>query len=639
MAGLRFRGGGPFIFGRVHILMPKLFSAPEAIAEDIIRDVGTDLQVGLPLGLGKANHIINALYARAVADRSIKLTLFSALTLEKPRPGSLLEKRFIGPVIDRLFGGYPDLTYASALHAGALPPNIEVIEFFFLAGKWLHVPFAQQHYISANYTHASSYLLARGLNVVTQLVAKRVVDGVARFSLSCNTDTTLDILRARAEGGASFRLVGQVNSELPFMPGAADLSADEFSAVLESPETDFPLFAPPAEPISDTKYAIGLHAAGLVPDGGTLQIGIGQVGDALAQGLIVRHRDNAQFHAIMQRLAPGAQQSALQTGSFEKGLYGVSEMLFEAFLGLVDAGILKREVDGVMLHGAFFLGPKSFYRSLREMPPEQIARIQMMPVSFTNEIFGDEVAKRRARVDARFVNNTMMATLMGAAVSDGLEDGQVVSGVGGQYNFVAQAFALQGARSVLALEATRPAGAKTLSNIRWNYGHTTIPRHLRDVFVTEYGVADVKGKSDAETIAAMLAVTDSRFQTELAKIAKDAGKLPKAFEIPAAHRENFPERIVAALKPARDAGLLPSFPFGSDFTEVEQRLIPALQVLQEVQRTPLRLPGLLWQGSAHTPDAADSQCLARLGLDAPATLAERAYRALVSAALMRSRGK
>ena len=90
------------------------------------------------------------------------------------------------------------------------------------------------------------------------------------------------------------------------MPGAGDLPADEFSAVLDSPETDFPLFAPPAEPISDTKYAIGLHAAGLVPDGGTLQIGIGQVGDALAQGLIVRHRDNAQFHDIMQRLAPGA---------------------------------------------------------------------------------------------------------------------------------------------------------------------------------------------------------------------------------------------------------------------------------------------------------------------------------------------
>jgi hypothetical protein len=618
--------------------MPKMFADPDAIAEDIIRDVGTNLVVGLPLGLGKANRIINALYARAAADRGINLTFFSALTLEKPRPSNLLERRFITPVIDRLFGGYPDLAYADALHAGALPPNIQVIEFFFLAGKWLHVPFAQQHYISANYTHASSYLLARGLNVVTQLVAKRVVDGVTRYSLSCNTDTTLDVLRARARGAAAFKLIGEVNSELPFMPGAGDLPAEEFSVVLDVPGECFPLFAPPSEPITDTKYAIGLHAAGLVRDGGTLQIGIGQVGDALAQGLIVRHRDNAQFHAIMKRLRPAVDPALeLHTGSFEKGLYGVSEMLFEAFLGLIDAGILKREVDGVVLHGAFFLGPKSFYRALREMTPSQIARIQMMPVSFTNELYGDEATKRRARVDARFVNNAMMATLMGAVISDGLEDGQVISGVGGQYNFVAQAFALVGARSILTVEATRPAGAGTQSNIRWRYGHETIPRHLRDIIVTEYGVADLKGKSDAEVIAAMLAVADSRFQDELMRQAKDAGKLPRNFEIPPASRDNHPERIAAALKPAREADLLPSFPFGSDFTDVEMRLIPALQILQDAQRVPRRLPGLLWQGFVGSPDAADEQCLARLGLDKPATLAERGYRALVSAALARSR--
>ncbi|TWC05912.1 acyl-CoA hydrolase [Bradyrhizobium macuxiense] len=618
--------------------MPILFSDPEAIAEHIIRDVGTELVVGLPLGLGKANHIVNALYARAVADRSINLTLFSALTLEKPKPKSLLEQRFIGPVIDRLFGGYPDLAYADALHRGALPPNIKVIEFFFLAGQWLYQPFAQQHYISANYTHAASYLLSRGLNVVPQLVAKRVIDGVPRYSLSCNTDTTLDVLRARAQGRASFKLIGQVNSELPFMPGPGDLPADEFAAVLDSPDTDFPLFAPPSEPISDTKYAIGLHAAGLVRDGGTLQIGIGQVGDALAQGLVVRHRDNAQFHGIMQRLAPGtAQAAAAETGPFEKGLYGVSEMLFEAFLGLIDAGILKRDIGGVMLHGAFFLGPQSFYRALREMKPEQLAQVQMMPVSFTNEIFGDEEGKRRARVDARFVNNAMMATLLGAAISDGLDNGQVVSGVGGQYNFVAQAFALEGARSVLALEATHQSGKKAQSNIRWSYGHETIPRHLRDIFVTEYGVADTRGKSDADVIAAMLEVSDSRFQSELMRQAKDAGKLPRDHEIPAAHRENCPERISAALKPARDSGLLPSFPFGSDFTDVEQRLIPALQILQQAQRSSLQLAGLLWQGMRHPPDAADRECLARLGLDKPAHVAERAYRALVTAALQRSR--
>jgi hypothetical protein len=615
--------------------MPKLFTDPDAIAEDIVRDVGRKLVVGLPLGLGKANHIVNALYARAVADRSIDLTFFSALTLEKPQPQSLLESRFITPVIDRLFGGYPDLAYAEPLRHGKLPPNVRVIEFFFLAGRWLRVAAAQQNYISANYTHAASYLIASGLNVVTQLVAKRVVDGVPRYSLSCNTDTTLDALKAREQGRASFKLVCQVNSELPFMPGPGDLPADSFSAVLDSPATDFPLFAPPSEPISDAKYAIGLHAAGLVRDGGTLQIGIGQVGDALAQALIVRDRDNRQFSDIMARLSPGAPPR--ETGPFATGLYGVSEMVTEAFLGLIDAGILRRAVDGVILHGAFFLGPKSFYRELREMGPEQIARIHMMPVSFTNELYGDEEMKRAARIDARFVNNAMMATLLGAAVSDGLDNGQVVSGVGGQYNFVAQALALSGARSVLALEATRQSAGQAQSNIRWNYGHETIPRHLRDVFVTEYGVADVRGKSDSDVIAAMLSITDSRFQDGLARTAREAGKLPKAFEIPSAHRENTPERIAAALKPAREAGLLPSFPFGSDFTDIEQRLIPALMVLQDAQHAPLRLAQLLWRGMTHPPDAADRECLARLGLDKPTTFAERMYRALVNAALQESR--
>ncbi|CAN5410550.1 acetyl-CoA hydrolase/transferase C-terminal domain-containing protein [soil metagenome] len=544
--------------------MPKVFSDPEAIADDIIREVGTRLVVGLPLGLGKANHIINALFRRAVSDRSIHLTIFTALTLEKPTPSADLERRFIGPVIERLFGGFPDMEYAKAVHGKTLPPNIEVIEFFFLAGKWLGNGYAQQHYIAANYTHASSYLLTRGVNVIAQLVAKRIVDGQTRYSLSGNTDTTLDLMRARDEGRIAFRMVAQVNSELPFMPGQGDLAADEFHAVLDSPETDFQLFAPPSEPISDTKYAIGLHSAGMVRDGGTLQIGIGQVGDSLAQSLIVRHRDEAAYRGIMSRLSP--RQMPRETGPFTTGLYGVSEMFFEAFLALIEAGVVKREVDGAVLHAAFFLGPKSFYRALREMTPEQIGRIQMVPVSYTNQLYGDEDAKRRARPDARFVSKAMMVTLMGAAISDGLDNGQVVSGVGGQYNFFAQAFALEGARSVLTLEATRGSARKAVSNIRWSYGHTTIPRHLRDVVVTEYGVADLRGQSDADVIAAMLNVSDTRFQGELMRQAKEAGKLPKGHEIPAAHRENFADRITSALKPARDAGLLPAFPFGSDFT-------------------------------------------------------------------------
>ena len=610
--------------------MPPDFSRADDIADRIISDVGKTIVLGLPLGLGKANHIANALYARAAADPSIRLSIFTALTLEKPRPSSDLERRFINPVIERLFGGYPDLTYASALHANKLPPNIEVNEFFFLAGRWLGSPAAQQAYIAANYTHAFNYLLSRGVNVVAQLVARRGEGEAARYSLSCNTDITVDLLKVRREGRASFRLYGEVNSELPFMPGDADIPASEFSGVLTGPDIEFPLFAPPAEPITDRKYAIGLRVAGLIRDGGTLQIGIGQIGDALAQALIMRHRDNTTFAEILRALGG---DGAAETDSFAHGLYGVSEMFVEAFLKLIEAGVIRREVDGALLHAAFFLGPNSFYRALREMPPDRLDKIQMKAVSFTNEVLEATEAKRRARVDARFVNNAMMVTLLGAAVSDGLDDGRVVSGVGGQYNFVAQAFALEGARSILTFEATRGTGRKLESNLRWAYGHQTIPRHLRDVFATEYGVADVRGRSDHDTIAAMLGIADSRFQSELMREAKDAGKLAKTFEIPAAHRENYPERVTAALKPYRRSGALPAFPFGSDFTEAERMLIPALQILQGASPLLLARLALEGVGAART---ANAEALARLQLDAPRSLSDRLYRLLLSAALKRS---
>ena len=97
----------------------------------------------------------------------------------------------------------------------------------------------------------------------------------------------------------------------------------------------------------------------------------------------------------------------------------------------------------------------------------------------------------------------------------------------------------------------------------------------------------------------MLAIADSRFQDDLTRQAKDAGKLAKNFEIPSAHRENFPERIAAALKPAREAGLLPSFPFGSDFTDVEQRLIPALQLAAGRAESAIAIGGAV-VGGAHT---------------------------------------
>ncbi|HEX5508244.1 MAG TPA: acetyl-CoA hydrolase/transferase C-terminal domain-containing protein [Pseudolabrys sp.] len=607
---------------------PARYDDAAQVAAAIVERVGKKIVLALPLGLGKANHIVNALYAMAAADRSIRLTIFTALTLEAPRAKQELERRFLEPFAKRVFAGYPPLDYATAAHAGTVPPNIEINEFFFLAGQWLHSPYAQQHYISANYTHALRYVLDRGVNVIGQLVAHRA-DEPRPYSLSCNPDLTLDLLKLRRESRTDFVFAGQVNSELPFMSGDAAIAESEVDLLLDGSAADFPLFAPPREPIALADYAAGLHAASLVPDGGTLQIGIGSLGDAVTQSLILRHRNNADFCKLLASLrARPTQNDGIHTTPFNQGLYGCSEMFVEGFLDLFRAGLLKREVDGAVLDGGFFLGSRAFYKSLREMPRDTIEKFRMRPIDFVNQLYGGEDAKRRARVSARFINDAMMTTALGDVISDGLDDGRIVSGVGGQYNFVAQAFALDGARALIMLRASRTVKGKAESNIRWRYGHVTIPRHLRDIIVTEYGIADIRGKSDRDVIAAMLAITDSRFQNQLLAQAKEAGKIERSYEIPKAARNNTPDAVARALQPASDAGLLAPFPFGTDFTAAEQRLLPALQQLKTsspVQLATLALRGALISGK--------NDGLERLGLAQPKGLAERLYAALVRGAL------
>ena len=604
---------------------PAVFSDPDALAEAIVRKVGKRVVLALPLGVGKANHVANALYARAAADPSISLNIFTALTLETPKPGSDLEMRLLGPISDRLFAGYPELTYAAALRNRALPPNVEINEFFLLAGRWLNVPNMQQHYIAANYTQALNYVLERGANVVAQLVAKKG----ARYSISSNTDMTLDMLAARKAGRADFLLVGQVNSELPFMGHEAALPASDFAYVLESDATDFPLFAPPKEPVDFADHAVGLHVAGLVPDGGTLQIGIGSMADAVAHALILRHRKGGNFKEAVAAIGG----KAVHAERFRTGLYGASEMLVDCFLELIKAGVVKREVDGAVLHAGFFIGPKAFYRALRDMPEKELGRIRMTAISFVNSLLVDEAKKRKARQQARFVNTAMMATLTGAVISDGLEDGRVVSGVGGQHDFVTQAFALDGARSIITLNATRETKGRVVSNIVWNYGHTTIPRHLKDIIVTEYGVADLRGKTDRDTVAAMLAVADSRFQPGLLAAAKRAGKIEAVYEIPPENADNTPERLEGALEPMKK--LFPAFPFGTDFTETEQRLLPALSSLKQASVSKRELAALAWRGWNADLGEADQAALKRMGFDKPAGFRERFHAALLKGALVR----
>lgn len=615
------------------IFVTEPFTNPEQVVDAIIDRVGKKIVLALPLGIGKPCHIVNALIDRALADPDFEVRIFTALTLEAPEPGNDIERRFMEPARKRLFGNYPPLAYNWLRREGRLPKNIEVNEFFFLAGRWLGVPGAQASHISANYTHVLGYMLDIGANVVAQLVARREVGGEPQYSLASNTDLTIDLLKARREGRADFLVAAQANSEMPFMTGEAVVDAEELDLVLDSPETDFELFSAPRRPINPVDLAIGLHAARLVRDGGTLQVGIGSIGDAVSAALILRHEQNAVFRRIVEELSPGRADAFSDCGLLEEGLYASSEMLVHGLLELVEHGVIRREVDGALVHAGFFVESREFYRRLREMPEAERDRFKMTSVSFTNQLYEGEDAKRKARVKACFINNAMKATLLGAVISDGLENGAVVSGVGGQFNFVTQAFALPDAHSVLTLSATRKSGGKLESNVVWSYGHETIPRHLRDIVITEYGIADLRGRTDAEVIAAMLSVADSRFQPELLEKAKRAGKIDPDYVIPEPYRNNTPDRVGSVIRRWRASGALSVFPFGTDFTEVEQRLLPALSVMQGAAHSKRDLLRLIMKGWKAGDLPGMDECIVRMDLDDPTGLRQRVYRLLLQGAL------
>lgn len=714
---------------------PQRFSCVETCVDAVLEKVGKRIVLGLPLGIGKANHFANALYARAAADPSISLTIFTALTLERPLGHSEIERRFIQPLLDRLYNRYQDLAYTPARRKRMLPDNIEVCEFFLQPGSFLGNPTVQQDYVSSNYTHVARDLIDRGVNVIAQMVSP-AADG-EQLSLSSNTDLTLPVLRmARELENYPLFLLGESNPQLPFLGNDALLDMAEFDFLLEGDTFDVPLFPAPSPPVSFTEYGLAFHIASLVVDGGTLQVGIGALGDAVCHALRLRQTDNEQFRCVVRDLTCDdslqlRQKLPPMLEPFSHGLYGASEMVPPGFLHLRRAGVLKREVypdadiqrlldddvitttvneetllalrdsgrircpltesdtvflqkmgivdpsyswrghrlmtpDGeeeecdlhsehgrrrllgrclneplkgaTWLHGGFYLGPASMYEELREMPDDERAGINMTAIDFINDLQENRELKVAQRRSARFVNSAMMVTLNGAVISDGLENGQVVSGVGGQYNFVAQAHELPGGRSIIAVPATRRSNGEIKSNIVWEYPHCTIPRHLRDIVVTEYGVADLRGKTDRDVITAMLCICDSRFQGELLEKAKSAVKVEKDYAIPLEFTENTPERIAAVFADEKSLRLLPHFPLGTDFTDEEALLAVALKELKRQSKKWWKMVPLVLTGRRMWKDHSEEnawihRCLERMAFEGTDTYEHRLEGYAVAGAL------
>ncbi len=713
---------------------PVRYTSPEECVEATLSRVGKHVVLGLPVAIGKPNGLVNSFVARALADPSIRLTIVTALSLRKPRWRSDLERRLVEPLAQRVFGAYTELEYVRLIEQGRLPANIEVVEFFLEPGAWLGSEELQQNYLSANYTHVARDALRRGLNVLAQLVARPPAGEAPAglLSLGANPDLTADLLPQIAQmraSGRPFALIGQIHGELPFMYGDALVAADTFDYLLEDPGTR--LFCPPNAPIPRAEYSIALNVSTLVRDGGTLQLGIGELGDAIVYALQLRHQQPAIYRDVVESFGLLARHRRLietegGTAPFDRGLYGCSEMLADGFLDLFRSGVLKRCVyasaklqrlldeghideqvsertlaalheggmrrmsfvdfhefrdiglfredveydrgmlvapdgtqlranfddpeqrkqiartclgerlrNGIVADAGFFFGPKKFYEELRNMPVAQRRLFAMRAISFVNELYGHEwelkVAQRR---HARFINTTMMVTGLGAAVSDALADGRVVSGVGGQYNFVAMAHALPEARSILCLRSTRDSRGEVTSSIPWSYGHATIPRHLRDIVVTEYGIADLRGRTDREVVEALLAIMDSRFQDRFVADAQRARKLPRDYRIPDTARNNHPQRLRERFAPWRARDLFEDLPFGSDITPEEVVLAKALRGLQAATHSlPGKVSATLRALFADATAPRLQPYMARMALTTPQSFGERLQRGLVAVAV------
>ena len=561
------------------------FSNVEDLVDDLIAQKGTHLKVAFPLGLGKPTHLANALVQRLLDGGLERLEIFSALSLSPPPPGeNELQKRLMEPILERLYADVPSLDYVDLRRKDQLPKGLEIHEFYYPPGALLDSIDAQRHYRSVNFTDGFRLMKDQRLDLIGQMVVP--ADG--GYDLSCNTDLSLELYPRLLEKPTSERplLIAQINRRLPVLGGTSVIVPETFDAVLDSDQYTHELFGMPSLPISDAQYAIGLRAACLLRDGGTVQIGIGGSGESVAWAAILRHQNPSRFAEIIDALEPTHEERAMVDAfggidPFKEGLFASTEMFVEGLLYMYHQGVLRREVDdGTVLHGAFYLGSPRFYEALRNLSEDDRRRLSMRSVCYTNLLHGEEEKKRAERRHARFINSAMNATLLGGLASDTLPDGRVVSGVGGQYEFIAMAHALPDARSIVMLPSTRTSGGEVKSNIVWSHGNLTIPRHLRDIVVTEYGIADLRGRSDEEVIKAMILVSDSRFQQKLLHQARDAGKIDPQWEIPPRALTNHPDTLGQALATFRHRGEIPRCPFGSALDEIELDLVQALQHLK-----------------------------------------------------------
>ncbi len=297
-------------------------------------------------------------------------------------------------------------------------------------------------------------------------------------SLGVSVDVALQATRSAKT------VIALVNDAMPRTHGDGFIPLSRISHAVRISTPPHPL---PAPELTNEELAIGQHVAALVPDGATLQLGIGAIPAAVGKAL---------------------------TGKRDLGVH--TEMFTDAVLDLVEAGAItgaRKEINRGKVVTAFVMGTPRLYDFVRDNP-----LVEFRPADYTNDT---GVIRRFRRMVA--VNSAIEVDLTGQVCADSIGT-SFYSGVGGQMDFIRGAALAEEGRAIIALPSTARGSTATriVPTLKVGAGVVTTRAHVQTV-VTEFGVAELHGRSIRERAAALVAIAHPAFREELSLRARELG--------------------------------------------------------------------------------------------------------------------
>jgi 4-hydroxybutyrate CoA-transferase len=283
-------------------------------------------------------------------------------------------------------------------------------------------------------------------------------------------------------------VIAEVNRQMPRTFGDNALHVSEVDAIVE---TDRPLLEVQPEAITSTHRRIAQHVASLIPDGATLQLGIGGIPDAVLSFLGSKN---------------------------DLGIH--SEMVSDGVIPLIEDGVINGRAKTIHPGKAvlgFVLGSRRLFDFLNEN-----VMFEYHPIRYTNDPF---VIAQNARMIA--INSAIEVDISGQVCADSIGS-RAYSGFGGQVDFMRGAARSKGGQPIIALPSTAKNGtiSRIAATLTPGAGVVTSRADVHYV-VTEHGVAYLHGKSLRERAAALIEVADPRFRDELSESAERAHYLER----------------------------------------------------------------------------------------------------------------